>query len=203
MPTTPPAAPSAQRAGTEPLAPRSAPPARPRVVPTGVERRFADDEIIVSKTDLAGRITYANDVFMRVSGYGRAELMGAPHSLIRHPAMPRAVFELLWRRLEGGHEVFAYVVNMARNGDHYWVLAHVTPTVGPDGRTVSYHSNRRTPDRRVLPAVEALYAQLLAAEQAIERAGGLKRDAIAASTALLTTVLAERGMTYDEFVWSL
>ena len=196
MPTDAPPAPPA-------AAPRAGPTARPRIAPTGIERRFDDDEIIVSKTDPTGRITYVNDVFLRVSGYARAELIGAPHSVIRHPAMPRAIFELLWNRLAAGHEVFAYVVNMARDGAHYWVFAHVTPTLGRDGRTVSYHSNRRTPDRRALPAVEALYARLLAAEQAIERTGGRKRDAVAASTALLDTFLHERGVSYDELVWSL
>ena len=196
MPTDAPPAPPA-------AAPRAGPTARPRIAPTGIERRFDDDEIIVSKTDPTGRITYVNDVFLRASGYARAELIGAPHSVIRHPAMPRAIFELLWNRLAAGHEVFAYVVNMARDGAHYWVFAHVTPTLGRDGRTVSYHSNRRTPDRRALPAVEALYARLLAAEQAIERTGGRKRDAVAASTALLDTFLHERGVSYDELVWSL
>lgn len=66
-----------------------------RVRPTGVERPFTDDEIIVSKTDPTGHITYVNDVFARVSGFTRAEWTGAPHSVIRHPAMPRAVFEML------------------------------------------------------------------------------------------------------------
>ena len=95
---------------------------------TGVERTFGEDEIIVSKTDLTGRITYANDVFLRISGYAEAEVLGQPHSIIRHPGTPRAVFSLLWRTIESGREIFAYVVNRAKNGDHYWVLAHVTPT---------------------------------------------------------------------------
>ncbi|HPV77190.1 MAG TPA: PAS domain-containing protein, partial [Gemmatimonadaceae bacterium] len=94
---------------------------RSQVVPSGRERSFGEDEIIVSKTDLQGKITYANDVFIRVSGYEEDELLGAPHSIIRHPDMPRAVFKLLWDTLATGREVFAYVNNMARNGDNYWV----------------------------------------------------------------------------------
>lgn len=175
----------------------AAAPPRSQIAPTGVERPWSSDEIIVSKTDLSGRITYANDVFIRVSEYTREELLGAPHSIIRHPDMPRAVFHLLWQGLEARREVFAYVKNMARSGDHYWVFAHVTPSVDARGEVVGYHSNRRTPDRRAMPAIEALYAQLLAAE----RGHALKRDAIAASTALLERTLAARGLTYDEFIW--
>ena len=169
------------------------------IQPTGVERFFADDEIIVSKTDLTGHITYANDVFLQVAGYTRAELIGAPHSIIRHPAMPRCVFQLLWDEIQAGREIFAYVVNLAKTGDHYWVYAHVTPTFDGSGAITGYHSNRRTPDRRVIPLVEALYADLLKVEAGHEK----KRDAIVASTAVLTRLLSERGATYDEFVWSL
>lgn len=166
---------------------------------TGVERPFSDDEIIVSKTDLSGRITYVNDVFVRVSSYSRAELIGAAHSIIRHPEMPRCIFKVMWDTIQAGREVFAYVVNRAKNGDHYWVYAHVTPTHDAAGAIVGYHSNRRTVERRALPAVKALYARLLAAEQGHAR----KSDAVAASMALLNQYLAERGQSYDAFVWSL
>ena len=102
--------------------------ARPTVAPTGRERVFGEDEIIVSKTDLQGRITYANSVFLRVAGYAEEDVLGQPHSMIRHPGMPRAVFKLLWETIAGGREIFAYVKNLARDGDHYWVFAHVTPS---------------------------------------------------------------------------
>ena len=70
--------------------------------PTGRERVFDKDEIIVSKTDVTGKITYANHVFLRVSGYSEADCIGAPHSMIRHPDMPRAVFKYAWDRLLAG-----------------------------------------------------------------------------------------------------
>ena len=135
-------------------------PARSRIAPTGVERFFDTEEIIVTKTDVAGRITYANPVFLRMAGYTEAEAIGAPHSLIRHPEMPRAVFKYAWDRLLSGHEVFAYVNNLACNGDNYWVLAHMTPSRGPDGSIIGFHSSRRVPDRakiaKVLPLYDAL-----------------------------------------------
>ena len=99
---------------------------RPR--PTGREISFGEDEIIVSKTDTRGVITYSNTVFQRVSGYTEEELQGKPHSIIRHPDMPRCVFRLLWDTVQSGHELFAYVLNLAKNGDGYWVFAHITPS---------------------------------------------------------------------------
>lgn len=173
--------------------------ARTQVVPSGRERTFGEDEIIVSKTDLQGKITYANDVFIRVSGYGEHELLGAPHSIIRHPDMPRAVFKLLWDTLGAGREVFAYVNNMARNGDNYWVLAHVTPSFDRNGTIVGYHSNRRVPERSKLEKLQPIYAALLAAE----RRHADRRDGLVASVALLEATLATAGIAYDEWVWSL
>ena len=96
--------------------------------PSGRERTFARDELIVSKTDPKGRLVYVNDVFLEVSGFRESEIIGQPHSIIRHPEMPRAVFKLLWDVILGGKEIFAYVNNMAKNGDNYWVFAHVTPS---------------------------------------------------------------------------
>jgi PAS domain S-box-containing protein len=115
--------------------------------PTGIENILGEEELIVSKTDLKGRITYANDVFIRMAKYSWKELVGAPHSLVRHPQMPRCVFKLLWDTLQAKQEIFAYVVNLAKDGSHYWVFAHVTPTLDDDGNIVGYHSNRRKPDR--------------------------------------------------------
>ena len=74
---------------------------------TGAERFFEDHELIVSKTDLKGRITYANDVFLRLAGYSEKEVLGQPHSIIRHPDMPRSVFKLLLDTIQGVSEIFA------------------------------------------------------------------------------------------------
>ena len=98
------------------------------VSPTGRESVFGEEEIIVSKTDAKGRITYANEVFLRVSGFAEEEVIEAPHSVVRHPHMPRCIFKLMWDTIQSGQEMFGYVLNMAKDGDHYWVLAHVTPT---------------------------------------------------------------------------
>lgn len=174
-------------------------PVAAQIVPTGVERQFGTEEIIVSKTDLKGHLTYANDVFIRVSGYEEHELIGRPHSLIRHPDMPRAVFKLLWDTVESGREIFAYVNNMSRNGDHYWVLAHVTPSFDGDGRIIGYHSNRRVPDRRAVDKIMPMYDMLRSAEQRHAD----RKDGLVASVAMLEGILAKTGMSYHEWVWTL
>lgn len=170
-----------------------------RSAPSGVERGFGDEEIIVSKTDLQGRITYANAVFLRVAAYTEDEVLGQPHNLVRHPDMPRAVFQLAWEVMEAGEEIFAYVLNLAGDGAHYWVLAHMTPTFDASGRPIGYHSSRRTCDPTALRAVQQVYAQLLAEEG--RHAG--KKEGLAASRALLDQLLADTGLTYDAWVWSL
>lgn len=167
---------------------------------TGVERLFKDDEIIVSKTDLKGHITYANDVFLRVAGMSETEALGQPHSCIRHSGMPRAVFKLLWDTLGAGKEIFAYVVNRAKNGDHYWVLAHVTPSRNASGQVVGYHSNRRVPDRKVLDTVIIpLYKQLLE----IEGRHANSKDGMNEAFDTLVNLLKSKGVGYDEFIFSL
>lgn len=170
-----------------------------KIIPTGRETTFHEHEIIVSKTDLQGRITYANDVFLRVSGYTEAELIGTAHSLVRHPKMPRSVFKLLWDTIQAREEVFAYVINLAKNGDHYWVLAHVTPSYDLKGTHIGYHSNRRVPHADALAKVTPLYATLLAVEQAQPD----KRAAVAAGTAALVATLADLHLSYSQFVFGL
>ncbi len=174
--------------------------AAPSISPTGRERTFGRDELIVSKTDTKGIITYANRLFHRLAGYGESELIGKNHNCIRHPEMPRCVFELLWSTLREGREIFAYVVNLAANGDHYWVYAHVTPTFDERGDVIGYHSNRRVPDRAAVEAIAALYRELVEIERPF---GSDRKGAIAASTRALNERLGALGMSYDEFVWSL
>jgi PAS domain S-box-containing protein len=169
------------------------------VSPPGRERLLGPDDLIVSKTDLQGRITYANRTFQRIAGYSESELLGAPHSIVRHPAMPRCVFKLLWDTLQSGNEIFAYVLNLAKSGDHYWVFAHVTPSFDDAGRIVGYHSNRRAPERAAIEKARGLYEVVLAEE----RLHSSPQRQVEAGLALVTKTLADAGVSYDQFVFSL
>lgn len=174
--------------------------ARSGVNLTGVERTFGADEIIVSKTDPKGRIIYANEVFLRMAGYAEGEIIGQPHSIIRHPDMPRAVFRLLWDTIEDRREIFAFVKNLARSGDHYWVFAHVTPSYDASGNMIGYHSNRRAPDRDVIETVIIpLYAEVLK----IESSHVNGKEALAAGYKALTDFVASQKVAYEELIFSL
>lgn len=162
--------------------------------PTSNELRLHEHDFIVSKTDLSGRIIYGNRHFIKISGYHESELIQAPHSLLRHPDMPRVVFKMLWDTIKKREEIFAYVKNLAKDGSFYWVFANVTCTKDHSGNIVDYHSVRRKPSDRAMSVIPELYRQLHAEEQ---------RGGISASEKLLNTILNEKGLTYHDFVLSL
>jgi PAS domain S-box-containing protein len=166
----------------------------------GTERFFNQDDIIVSKTDLKGRLTYANQTFIDISGFTESELIGQPHSILRHPQMPRCVFKLLWDTIGNGKEIFAYVVNRCKNDDYYWVYAHVTPSFDASGQITGYHSNRRVPNRTVVAeTITPLYATLLAEEEKHAN----RKDGMNSAFDMLLGILKSKGVAYDEFLFSL
>lgn len=171
-----------------------------RSIPVNSEVTFQDSEIIVSKTDLKGRITYANRTFAQIAGFRETELIGQPHSIIRHPDMPRAVFKLLWDVLGKRDEVFAYVKNLAKSGAYYWVFAHVTPSFDKNWNVVGYHSNRRVPRRDVIAnVIEPLYAELLA----IEKSESNGKVGLQKSYDRLNEIIRAKARSYDELIFSL
>jgi PAS domain S-box-containing protein len=162
--------------------------------PNQNEKILNENDFIVSKTDTRGKIIYGNKTFIKMSGYEEHELLDAPHSILRHPDMPKIVFKLLWDRLQNKEEIFAYVKNLCKDGSYYWVFANATATLNPNGSIRDFHSVRRKPSQKALDVIPGIYAQLLAAE----KTGGMD-----ASLNLLNTVLNEQGVNYDEFVLSL
>ncbi len=157
-----------------------------------------DDDFIVSKTDLTGRITYGNRIFIEFSGYHEDELLGTQHNIIRHSDMPRSAFKLAWSTIESGKEFFAYVKNMSKDGGFYWVFTHITPDFGPRGDIVGYYSVRRCPKRSAIEKIEPVYRQMLAAEQ-----GAGAKQAIDAGTKVLVDLLQSTGMSYEQLVFAL
>ncbi|WP_173983232.1 Tar ligand binding domain-containing protein [Magnetospirillum sp. SS-4] len=126
---------------------------------TNREIELPEGTILVSKTDLAGRITFVNQAFVEISGYSETELMGAPHNLVRHPDMPPAAFADLWATIKAGKPWEGIVKNRAKSGDHYWVRANATPEL-VDGRITGYISIRSAPTRAQVDAAENLYRRL-------------------------------------------
>ena len=123
------------------------------------EYPFPAGKSLVSTTDLKGRILHCNAAFIEVSGYARDELLGQPHNLIRHPDMPEEAFRDLWDTIAAGKPWSGLVKNRRKDGDHYWVVANVTPLLDA-GRPVAYMSVRSEPTREQIQAAEALYARM-------------------------------------------
>ena len=123
---------------------------------TSNEVQLSDTTLIVSKTDLKGRITYVNKDFLDISGFTEAELIGEPHNIVRHPDMPVEAFQDLWDDLKAGRPWVGYVKNRCKNGADYWVEAHAAP-VWENGQITGYMSVRRKPARDKVEAADGAY----------------------------------------------
>jgi len=147
---------------------------------------------IVSKTDPKGIIEYGNDYFVEISGYSESELIGQPHSIIRHPDMPKVVFKMMWDRINKAQNIMAVVKNMAKDGSYYWVVTEFEPKVDPiTNEIISHTAFRKAAPRKAIEAIEPIYAKLLE----IEAIGGMD-----ASEKYLRGYLEEKGIGYDDFV---
>lgn len=114
---------------------------------------------IVTKTDTSGRIVYANDSFVKISGFTKEELIGQNHNIVRHPDMPKEAFEDMWRTIKSGFPWKGYVKNRTKSGDFYWVEAFATP-ITQSGRITGFQSVRTMPDRSKVREVEDLYKRI-------------------------------------------
>lgn len=157
------------------------------------ELKFLETEIIVSKTDTKGKITYGNELFLKLAGYKESDIIGQPHNIVRHPDMPKVIFKLLWDYLQDKKEIYAYVVNKSKNGDYYWVLANVTPSYDNAHKVIGYYSVRRKPTQEALSIIKPLYKKLLSAE----KTGGIN-----ASQKILNDLIEQNGGRYDQFILS-
>ncbi len=126
--------------------------------PSG-EVPFAISELFYSRTDPRGVILAGNEIFRRVSGYDWAELLGAPHRLVRHPDTPRGVFRILWEALGKGNPMAAYVKNRAKSGQYYWVFAVMLPIAG------GFLSVRLKPTAPLFTRIREIYDDLIARER--------------------------------------
>jgi PAS domain S-box-containing protein len=165
---------------------------------TGKDISWDPQRVIVSKTDLKGNITYANDVFMDISGYSEKELIGTNHNIIRHPLMARGVFRVMWETLKKRDEFFAFVVNQCANENHYWVFAHITPTRDAKGNVNGYYSVRRVMPEKLKPTITALYEQIIATERGLN-----KKEATKASYDFFCQYLKENEIDYNNYICDL
>ncbi|WP_293762386.1 PAS domain-containing methyl-accepting chemotaxis protein [uncultured Aquitalea sp.] len=155
---------------------------------TGIETPFTQG-LIVTRTDLKGVITHANDAFVAISGFSREELLGSSHNVVRHPDMPPVLFEDLWRTVKANRPWRGLVKNRCKNGNHYWVDAFVVP-VRQSGATLGYMSVRTPASRQAIQEAEALYPRLMAGERFHPpKLQGWAESRIRTATAALTALV--------------
>jgi len=126
---------------------------------TGKAITFGQDENLITTTDRKGAITYFNNSFHRISGFDDEELMHKNHNVVRHPGMPTAAFNDLWNTLKSKKSWMGIVKNRAKNGDHYYVDAYVTP-ITENGEVKEYQSVRIMPEQSFINRAEALYQRI-------------------------------------------
>ena len=136
------------------------------VFTTDREVPFPEGRLIVSRTDLEGIITHANDAFVELSGWDREELIGKPHHILRHPDMPKVAFKGLWDTVAEGKKWHGYVKNLRKDGACYWVYATAVPNIR-NGQIAGYTSVRRKPSRTRIDSVVPVYSQWLAEEKTL------------------------------------
>lgn len=169
--------------------------ARTVIQPIDESREFAVEQLFFSTTDRKGHIQRANSVFQAIAGYTWSELNHQPHNIVRHPDMPRVVFQLFWDYIQAGKPIVAFVKNLAKDGRYYWVVALATPI------SEGYLSVRFKPTSPLLETVKRLYAGLRAVESAIEDDSKDRKAAIAASREALAAELRKLGFNnYDDFM---
>lgn len=158
-------------------------------IPLDEEIELDPKRYIVSETDEKGKITFCNDYFMEVAGYSKEELIGKPHSIIRHPDMPRVVFKLLWETISTGKNINAVVKNLAKDGRYYWIFTEFESRKDTDtGKIIGYHAARKSISKFVIEVIADLYADLLKVE---------KEHGIEESEKYLTAFLKDKGDDID------
>ncbi|MEJ2763532.1 PAS domain-containing protein [Photobacterium sp. MCCC 1A19761] len=152
----------------------------------------------MTKTNLEGKITYANRTFMRVANYSELELLGKDHNLIRHPDMPKGVFYGMWKTLKSGEEFFGFVKNSTADGNYYWVFANITPD-HLNGQMIGFYSVRRYASKAAIQEIERIYQKM----REIEQSAGNKQAGETSWQWLADQIQREHQMGYEEYVLSL
>jgi len=124
--------------------------------------------VMITETDLRGRMTYVNRKFVNMSAYEKSELMGKPHSIMRHPDMPKCLFKNMWKTLKRGETWKGYVKNLRKDGKFYWVMVYVSCKYDDEGILIGYIAARKVPEKGSIDTIAQKYRELLETECANE-----------------------------------
>lgn len=160
--------------------------------PNNNEIKLDSKRYIVSKTDAKGIIEYGNDYFVEISGYSDVEIIGEPHSILRHPDMPKIVFKMMWERISTANNIMAVVKNLSKDGSYYWVVTEFEPKVDSiTNEVISHTAFRKAAPQKAIETMEPIYKKLLEIE---------KDAGVDASEKYLRGFLEDKHKTYDQFI---
>lgn len=161
-------------------------------LPINLEIKLDPKKYIVSKTDTNGIIEYGNDYFVKISGYKESELLRQPHSIIRHPDMPKIIFKMMWERLQNGENILALVKNLSKDGRYYWVITEFEPKIDSKTKeTLAYTAFRKAAPQKAIDAIVPLYEKLVEIETTSD---------IITSEKYLYGYLEEMQIEYDDYI---
>ncbi len=155
------------------------------------EIKCARQQIIVSRTDIKGNIVYCNATFLEVNSFKTSEVIKQPHSLVRHPDMPKTIFHIIWSIIEQGLPIQAVIKNQTNNGEYYWSLMTIKPQKDRDNNVISYVAYGKQAPNAVIHTMESLYQILSKIENEVN---------IDAARQYLESYLREKKMTYAQYM---
>ena len=123
------------------------------------EEVLFDGGVMITETDTRGIITYANKKFREMTGFTRRELIGSPHSINRHPDMPKGAFRGMWKIISQKKSWRGYVKNLRKDGKYYWVLVYIQPKLDENGKLIGFIAGRKVAYRESIKEAEKIYAQ--------------------------------------------
>lgn len=125
------------------------------------EEVIFDGRSLISETDTKGIITFVNRKFVEMTCYSKKEAIGQPHNILRHPDMPKAAFEQMWKVIKEGKTWEGYVKNLRKDGKYYWVVVTIVPKLDESGTIIGYIASRTVPDRKQIEAVTRQYKEMI------------------------------------------
>ena len=128
------------------------------------EEVFFDGKTLISETDTKGIITFVNRKFVEMSGYTKEEALGQPHSILRHPDMPKAAFEEMWKVVKSGKIWEGYVKNLRKDGKFYWVIVNIIPKYDDNQNIIGYTASRKIPNRDMIDKIYIQYQEMIKKE---------------------------------------
>lgn len=158
---------------------------------TKYEIKCAYQEVIISRTDTKGKIIYCNSTFKKVNAFEGASIINQPHNILRHPDMPKVIFDIVWKIISQGLPIQAIVKNKTNDNRYYWTMIEWKAQTDMNNNIVSYVAHGKQAPQKVIEIIEPLYTMLKEIEDEHGMDSALK---------YLHAYLDEKGMTYSQYL---